>query len=68
MVFSVEKFYFLVGNGATTVYRTDQLINPYPTSIFVLLFTSATNTQMHFRLDFIIETNTMNADQTAPFV
>ena len=28
--------------------------NPYPANVFV-----------HFRLDFIMETNTMNPDQTA---
>ena len=30
-----------------------------------LLFTSAANTRVPFRLDFIIEANTMNPDQTA---
>ena len=29
-------------------------------------FTSAVYIQVHFRLDFIIEANTMNPDQTAP--
>ena len=29
-------------------------------------FTSAANTQVHFRLDFIMEANTMSPDQTAP--
>ena len=30
------------------------------------LFTSAVYVQVHFRLHFIIEANTMNPDQTAP--
>ena len=45
-------------------------INPYPANIFVLkmlsAFTSAAYTQVLFRLDFILEANTMNTDQTAP--
>ena len=32
-----------------------------------LLYTSAAITLVHFRLDFIMEANTMNPDQTAPF-
>ena len=31
-----------------------------------LLFMSASNTQVHFRLDFIMEAYIMNPDQTAP--
>ena len=31
-----------------------------------LLFTSAAHIQVHFRLEFIIEANTMNPDQTVP--
>ena len=43
-------------------------VNPYPTNIyFVLKMWSSTNIQMHFRLDFIMEANTMNPDQTAPW-
>ena len=33
---------------------------------FFLLFTSAAYNQIHFRLDFFMKANTMNADQTAP--
>ena len=32
-----------------------------------LVFKSAAYIQVHFRLDFIIEANTMNPNQTAPF-
>ena len=47
------------------------MINPYPATIylswkFCLLFTSAAYIQEHFRLDFIMEANNMNLDQTAP--
>ena len=50
---------------------TRNLCNPYPTTIFLswkccLLFMPAAYIQVHFRLDFIIEANTMNPDQTAP--
>ena len=34
--------------------------------LFVLKMSSAPYIQVHFRLDFIKETNTMNRDQTAP--
>ena len=44
-------------------------INPYPAHIFVLkcflLFTSAAYIQVHFRLDFFMEANNMDPDQTA---
>ena len=32
------------------------------------LLTYAANTQVHLRLDFILEANNMNPDQTAPLV
>ena len=42
---------------------------PCPLNIFFvlkcLLFTSTANTGVHFRLDLIMEANTMNPDQTA---
>ena len=38
----------------------------YPLKI-LLLFTSATYIQVHFRLDFMMEANTMGPDQTAPW-
>ena len=42
-------------------------VNPYPTNIyFVLKMWSSTNIQMHFRLDFIMEANSMSPDHTAP--
>ena len=37
----------------------------YPLKI-LLLFTSATYIQVHFRLDFMMEANTMGPDQTTP--
>ena len=45
-------------------------LNPYPTNIVFILkilsaFTSAAYIQVQFRLDFIMEANTMNPDQTA---
>ena len=44
------------------------LINIYLTNIFISkmssAFTSATCIQVHFRLDFIMQANTMNPDQT----
>ena len=46
-----------------------KITKPYPAHIFVLkclLFTSAAYIQVHFRLNFIMEANTMNPDQTAP--
>ena len=43
-------------------------INPYlATVFFFLLFTPAAYIYMHFRLDFIMEANNMNPDQTAPW-
>ena len=47
-------------------------ICPYPTIFFVMKMSSAfylcciSYIQVHFRLDFIMETNIMNPDQTAP--
>ena len=35
--------------------------------IFVLKIKSAANIQEHFILNFIVEINTVNPDQTAPF-
>ena len=35
-------------------------------SAFTLLITSSAYTHVHFRLDLIMEANTMNPDQTAP--
>ena len=57
-----------------TVYQTVHLrvcqctlANPYPANIFVLKMLSAAYTciQVHFRLDFIMEANTMNPDQSS---
>ena len=47
------------------------IFNPYPADIYCpeeccLLCSSAANIQVHLRLDFIMETNSMNPDQTAP--
>ena len=47
--------------------------NPYPTTktSFCFVFTSAAYIQEHFRLDFIMEANTMiiiNPDQTPPLL
>ena len=42
-------------------------VNPYPTNIyFVLKMLSSANIQMRFRLDFIMEANSMSPDHTAP--
>ena len=41
-------------------------MNLYPATIFFLLFKSAAFTHVHFRLEFIMEENTMNPDLTAP--
>ena len=46
-------------------------INPYPADInfvlkYCLLLSSAENIQMHFRLDFTMEANNVDPDQTAP--
>ena len=40
-------------------------ISSYPTNIFVLKMSSAAYIQVYFRLDFIMEANTMTPDQTA---
>ena len=45
-------------------------IYPYPINMFLswkcnLLFKSVVYIQVHFRLDFVMEANTMNPDQTA---
>ena len=40
-------------------------INPYPTSKFDSAFTSAAYTQVHFRLDFIMNAYIMDPDRTA---
>ena len=48
---------------------TDSPINPFPATIFVLkmsAFTSAAYLVMHFKLDFFMEANMMNPDQTVP--
>ena len=45
---------------------------PISATIFILNsclpFTSAANIQVHFRLDFFLEANNMNPDQTAPLL
>ena len=49
------------------------MFNPqYPSNLFLsrkycLLFTTTAYIQVNFGLDFIMEANTMNTDQTAPF-
>ena len=48
----------------------EKYINPYPAIFFVLnvsAFMSAAYFQVHFRLNFIMEANTMNPDKIAPF-
>ena len=43
------------------------MVNPYTTTIvFVPKMLSAAYIQAHFRLDFFMEANNMNRDQTAP--
>ena len=46
--------------------------NPYPVTILLLfkclLFTSAAYIQVHLKLDFFVEANNMNPDQTVPKV
>ena len=46
------------------------VLNPYPANVFVLkmlpAFVSAAYILAHFRLDFFMEANTTNPDQTAP--
>ena len=49
---------------------SDSPFNPYPANIFcpenVACFLCLLHIQVHFRLDFCMEANTMNPDQTDP--
>ena len=55
---------FIKGHFERILY----FVNHKPVNIFVLKMsslTSSANTQVHLRLDFIMEANNMNPDQTA---
>ena len=47
----------------TTLFRSAHIFGPENVVCFLRLFACI---QVHFRLVFIIEVNTMNPDQTAP--
>ena len=52
------------------IKKDPNVFNPYPANIFpenfVCFFMPAAKILEHFRLDFIVEENTMNPDQIAP--
>ena len=57
---------------ARLIYLFQSFNNTYPTNIFLswklcLLFMPAAFFQVHIKLDFFMDANTMNPDQTAPF-